>query len=64
MMVEECLLRMIDAADPDDSDDVATRRLLATALSECGVEFAQMMNGHIPSMAMSCEHHAAWRARA
>jgi hypothetical protein len=47
MMVEECLLSMIDAADPHDSDDVAIRRLLATALSESGIELAQMMNGHI-----------------
>jgi hypothetical protein len=64
MMVEECLSKMIDAADPDDSDDIATRRLLAIALSEGGIELAQMTNGHIPLLPMSCERRAAWRVTA
>jgi hypothetical protein len=61
VMVEQCLQRMIDAADRDDDDDVAIRRLLATALSDSGLDLAQMMNGRIPSVLTSCERGAAWR---
>jgi len=60
-MVEECLLSIIDAADPEDGDDVAIRKLLATALSESGLDLAQMMNGRIPPLLTSCELGAAWR---
>jgi hypothetical protein len=61
-MVEERLLKIIDAADPEDGEDVAIRRLLATALSESGIELARMMDGHIPS-SMRCERRPPWRVR-
>jgi hypothetical protein len=59
-MIEERLLKIIEAADPDDSDDIAIRRLLATALGECGAELAQIANGHFP-WSMPCERRAARR---
>ena len=60
-MVEERLLKIIEAADPDDSDDIAIRRLLATALSESGIELTQIVNGNIASPSILCERRAAWR---
>jgi hypothetical protein len=46
-MIEQCLLSIIDAADPDDREDVAIRRSLATALGNSGIDLADMMNGEI-----------------
>ena len=43
-MTEQCLLSIMEAADPDDRDDVAIRKLLVTALSSSGIELAQIMN--------------------
>jgi hypothetical protein len=50
-MTEQFLQRIIDAADPDDSDDVAIRRLLVTALSNSGIELIEMMNVRVPPWA-------------
>jgi hypothetical protein len=47
-MTEQSLQRIIDAADPDDSDDMAIRRLLVTALSNSGIELIEMMNVSVP----------------
>jgi hypothetical protein len=49
-MTEQCLPSIIAAADPDDRDDLAIRRLLVTALSKSGIELAEMMNGRIPPL--------------
>jgi hypothetical protein len=54
-MTEQCLQSIIDAADPDDADDVAIRRLLVTALSNSGTELPEMMNGRIPPLPALCE---------
>jgi len=62
-MAEQCLLSIIDAADPDDGDDVAIRRLLVTALSDSGLEMAQMLDGRIPPLPTACTVRAARRAR-
>ncbi len=62
-MTEPCLLSIIDAADPDDRDDVEIRRLLVTALSSSGIELAQIMDGRIPPLPTLCEFRAARRSR-
>ena len=62
-MTEPCLLSIMEAADPDDRDDVAIRKLLVTALSSSGIELAQIMNGRIPLLPTSCEFRAARRNR-
>ena len=62
-MTEPCLLSIMEAADPDDRDDVAIRRLLVAALSSSGIELAQITNGRIPLLLTSCEFRAARRNR-
>ena len=53
-MAKQSLSNIIDAADPADREDVAIRRLLVAALSDSGIEFAQMMNPPIP-LPSACE---------
>jgi hypothetical protein len=60
-MTEQCLQGIIDAADPDDADDVAIRRLLVTALSNSGIELAEMMNDRIPPLPALCKLRAVRR---
>jgi hypothetical protein len=60
-MTEPCLLSIMEAADPDDRDDVAIRKLLVTALSSSGIELAQIMTGRIPPLPTLCEFHALQR---
>ena len=60
-MVEQYLLNIIDAADLNDSDDVETRRLLAAALRDSGLDLAQLMSGRIPPVRRSCQAGAVWR---
>jgi hypothetical protein len=57
-MTEQRLQSIIDAADPDDGDDAATRRSLVIALSDSGVELAELMDGRIPPLP------ALWELRA
>jgi len=46
-MAEHCLLHIIDAADPEDGDDVAIRRLLVSALRDSGIELTRTMSGRV-----------------
>src|SRR6266852_1173127 len=60
-MTEQHLQSIINAADPDDGDDVAMRRLLVIALSDSGIELAEMMDGRIPPLPTLCELRAVRR---
>ena len=62
-MTEPCLLSIMEAADPDDRDDVAIRKLLVAALSSSGIELAQIVNDRIPPLLTLCELRAARRKR-
>ena len=42
-MPEECLLSIINAADPDDDDDITTRSLLVLMLRESGLGLAGLI---------------------
>lgn len=59
-MAKQSLVHIIDAADPADAEDVAIRKLLVAALSDGGIELAQMMNDRSPLL-NSCERGAPWR---
>ncbi len=39
MIPGECVLKIIDAADADDREDIAIRALLVIALKEGGIDF-------------------------
>ena len=43
-MAEQCLSNIIDAADPDDDEDVALRRLLVAALRDSDIDVVHMMD--------------------
>jgi hypothetical protein len=61
-MAKESLANIMDAADPTDGEDVVIRKLLVAALSESGIELAQMIAGrdNLPS---SCDRGVPWRVR-
>jgi hypothetical protein len=53
-MTEQRLHRIIDAADRDDGEDVAIRKLLVTALRNSSLEMARMINDCSPLLLRSC----------
>jgi hypothetical protein len=59
-MAEQSLANIIDAADPADSEDLAIRQSLVAALSEGGIELAQLINGRSRLLG-SCGRGAPWR---
>jgi hypothetical protein len=60
-MAKQRLLSIIDAADPDDCDDIATRRSLVIALSNSGIGLAEMLEDRIPPLPVLCELFAMRR---
>jgi hypothetical protein len=46
-MAEQWLQNIIDAADPDDADDVAIRELLAAALGASDLDLARIATGRV-----------------
>jgi hypothetical protein len=63
-MAEQRLHRIMDAADRDDGEDVAIRKLLVTALWNGGLEMARMMEDRTRLRLRSCVHLAGRRATA
>jgi len=45
-MSEECLLSIIDAADPEDEDDITNRSLLVLMLREGRLDLADLLPVH------------------
>jgi hypothetical protein len=43
MIGEESLMNIIRAADPHDSDDVAIRKLLVSALRDIGADLTELL---------------------
>jgi hypothetical protein len=64
MIAEERFVGIIDAADPDDCDDVEIRTLLAAALRQSGLDDAELSRGRIAGVRTSCEFRAERRAAA
>ena len=62
MIAEKRLRDIINAADPDDRDDVVIRTLLAAALKESGVDFGELSKGRIAGASTYCELRAGRRA--
>jgi hypothetical protein len=54
VMTEQRLHRIIDAADRDDGEDVAIRKLLVTALRNRSLEMVWMINDRSPLLLRSC----------
>jgi len=60
MIAEKRLIEIIKAADPDDSDDVQIRTLLAAALKESSsIHFKGRPRGQLASATSSCELRAS-----
>ena len=53
-MSEECLLSIIDAADPDDEDDLMSRSLLVLMLRESGLGPADLIGHEEQATSPSC----------
>jgi hypothetical protein len=60
VMADQSLANIIDAADPADREDLAIRKLLVAALSDSGIELAQVMNDRSP-LRNPCERGTPWR---
>jgi hypothetical protein len=44
MIAEDSLINIIGAADPDDCDDVAIRKLLVVALRGIGADLSELLH--------------------
>jgi hypothetical protein len=62
MIAEKRLVDIMNAADPNDRDDVEIRALLVAALKESDIGIAARPRGGLASVATSCEARAAQRA--
>jgi hypothetical protein len=62
MIAEKRLFDIINAADPDDRDDVEIRTLLVAALKEGGIVSKGPARGRLASVSTSCEVRACRRA--
>ena len=61
-MAEQRLHKIIDAADRDDGEDVAIRKLLVTALRDSGLEITQLVEDRSPLLLKSCGRDVGRRA--
>jgi hypothetical protein len=61
---EQSLKNIIRAADPDDSDDVAIRKLLVSALRDIGADLTEVLHdpaaGSRPTLVNLAANRSAW----
>src|SRR5258707_3771272 len=50
MIGEANLIKIMRAADRDDPDDVALRKLMVSALRECGTDFTELLHSSTPAI--------------